>query len=320
MISAAIICAYFGQLPGSFEPWLRSCELNPSIDFLLFTDQEITDNPCNVYVNKLSFEEVQRLTNENMKVEVKLEYPYKLCDLKPMYGIIFRKYLAKYDYWGHCDMDVVFGDIRYFLEKYDLNKYDKFLDLGHLSLYRNTVENNQRFKLNGSRCGSWQEVVSDSSGHAFDERGGIVQIFKKNQVPLFDQRIFADISVIYHRFRRTLEDTNYDQQVFYWENGKVYRDFWVKGEKRNEEFIYIHFQKRNFSEPLFDVRQSKSFFVGPDGFTEKYQDTSVSDVKLINPFMGQDFEAKELKQFQRKQKVDRFRRKAKRILASWGKL
>ena len=197
MISVIIICAYFGNLPGCYDTWLYSCKFNSTIDFLLITDQDVNNTPNHVHVIKMTFKEVQLLTDNTIGRHVSLDYPYKLCDLKPLYGVMFEKYLIGYDYWGHCDMDLVFGNIRGFLNKYHLENYDKFLDLGHLSLYRNTKENNQRFKDEGSKCGSWIDVITDINGYAFDERNGIYQIYLYNKYSQFDRRIYADIATIY---------------------------------------------------------------------------------------------------------------------------
>lgn len=293
MTSVGIICAYFGKLQSSLDAWLRSCEFNPTIDFILLTDQPVQSTPNNVRVVRMTFAEVQTLVNEKMQSSVALERPYKLCDLKPMYGIIFEDLLRQYDYWGHCDMDMVFGDIRYYLDKYDLDKYDKFLNLGHLSLYRNSKENNLRFKQDGSKCGSWLEVITHGNGYAFDEINGIYQIFKTNQYPMFDKRIFADMTPIYRRFRCSQRDPNYDHQVFYWENGKVFRDYWINGEKEKEEFIYIHFQKRSFLNsfsPSFDIKTATSFFIGPSGFWKKDGPADINSVAAINPFRGHLYE------------------------------
>jgi hypothetical protein len=318
MISVAVICAYFGELPGSYEPWIYSCKFNPSIDFLLITDQKIESPYQNVHIINSSFSEVQKLTNRKLNCQVALERPYKLCDLKPLYGIIFAEYLKGYDYWGHCDMDMVFGDIRSFLEKYNLKKYDKFLDLGHLSLYRNTYENNVRFKESGSLCGSWEDVVVDVKGHAFDERNGIYQIFIKNQYPQFDGRIYADISAIYKRFRCALDDKNYDYQAFYWEDGKTYRDYWENKIRKKEEFIYIHFQKRGLSKPTFDINNCNAFYIGPLGFFEKKKDTKLLDVEKINPYKGKLYEKAELWRFNTKNLISKVKRKTKTIFNIGG--
>ncbi|MGI6007094.1 MAG: DUF6625 family protein [Ruminococcus sp.] len=294
MNSVAVICAYFGKLPSCYGVWQRSCEYNPSIDFLLFTDQKVPEHPQNIHVIAMDFEDIKALVDRKMGCHVALEYPYKLCDLKPMYGVIFEDYIKYYDYWGHCDMDMVFGDIRSFFDRYELEKYDKFLDLGHLSLYRNTVENNYRFKCDGSQCGSWENVVNESKGHAFDERNGIYQIYKSNGFSVFDKRIYADIAIIYKRFRCALEDVNYDQQIFYWERGKTFRDYWVNGERKSEEFIYIHFKKRDFKTPDFLPEKSTMFYIGPNGFTEKQGETNVDIVAQVNPFKGSLHEKLEL--------------------------
>lgn len=315
MTSVAVICAYFGKLPPSFGVWMRSCEFNSTIDFILFTDQQIDNAPRNVHVISKEFSEVQELADRKMQRHVALEYPYKLCDLKPMYGIIFDDFISEYNYWGHCDMDMVFGDIRYFLEKYNLEKYDKFLNLGHLSLYKNNDDNNRRFMLSGSKCGTWEKVISHSDGFAFDETNGIYQIYLVNKYPVFDKRIFADISMIYQRFRLALNDTNYDHQVFYWKNGKVYRDYWSEGERRVEEFIYIHFKKRKFSYPEFDAMTTTSFYICPTGFHEKVEVSDISIVSKMNPFKGALHEKAELLQFDVKDFIGRVKRKLKRSVS-----
>lgn len=309
MKSVAIICAYFGALPGCYRTWLRSCECNPSIDFLLFTDQEIVSHFANFHPIRMTFEEMRSLVNERIGYKVALDYPYKLCDLKPMYGIFFEKYLEKYDYWGHCDMDLVFGDLRSFFEQYELEKYDKFLDLGHLSIYRNTSENNKRFMQKGSCCGSWKDVISDVCGHAFDERNGVYLIYKENGYPMFEKRIYADIATIYKRFRCALEDTNYDYQIFYWENGKTYRDYWMNGKRYTEEFIYIHFKKRRFAEPYFDVEKADAFYICPRGFVEKKETTTIERINELNPYKGARYEKKELQCFKLQELKTRVYRK-----------
>lgn len=49
---------------------------------------------------------------------------YKLCDFKPTYGLIFSEYIAKYDFWGMGDIDVIYGNIRDFITEDVLNNND----------------------------------------------------------------------------------------------------------------------------------------------------------------------------------------------------
>lgn len=290
MNSIAVICVYFGKLPSYYGVWQKSCEYNPSIDFLLFTDQIIPVHAKNIHVITMEFDDMKTLVDKAMGQHVALEFPYKMCDLRPMYGLIFEEYIQGYDYWGHCDMDMVFGDLQSFFDKYEIDKYDKFLNLGHLSIYKNTPEINQRFKCEGSRCGSWKKIISEREGHNFDEVVGIYQIYKANGFSVFDKRIYADIATVYKRFRCALKDINYDQQVYYWENGKTYRDYWVNGEKKTEEFIYIHFKRRVFEAPTFEPEMVDSFYIGPNGFSEKKGIATLETVKAINPFKGKAYE------------------------------
>ena len=73
---------------------------------------------------------------------------------------------------------------------------------------------------------------------------------------MFEKRIFADISMIYKRFRLALDDKNYDKQIFYWENGKVYRSYYLDKDLHKEEFIYIHFKKRKMN--IFNLERDKT--------------------------------------------------------------
>ena len=312
MTKIAIISVYYGTLPTFYRLWLRSCEYNPSIDFYLVTDIAVDNLPKNVRIIKMTFSEFHTLTERKLGRNVRIDAPYKLCDYKPMYGQILEDYLVGYDYWAHCDMDMVFGDLRKFFDAYDLCKYDRFLHLGHLSLYRNTSQCNHYYMLPGSRCGSWEDVVTNPKNCLFDEWSGIYGIFHENHLPMFEERIFADISMIYSRFRLALDDPNYDQQVFYWDDGHVYRTYWLNGEEKTEEFIYIHFKKRKFGKEPFDAATIKAFFIGPDGFNEKTGLVRREDVDRINPYQGVEYEKRELKhqrQMEERQKwKDRFNR------------
>ncbi len=58
---------------------------------------------------------------------VSIPRPYKLVDFRPAFGELFSEYLLQYDFWGHCDLDVIFGDIRAFVTNDITLNYDKLL-------------------------------------------------------------------------------------------------------------------------------------------------------------------------------------------------
>lgn len=310
MTKIAIIAVYYGKLPEWFRLWIKSCEYNQTIDFLFFTDQEIENTSENIKIYNISFNNLKELIKNKLGMKISLECSYKLCDFKPIYGAIFSDYLKGYDYWGHCDIDLIFGDIRYFLEKYELENYERFLHLGHFSLYKNTEKSNNYFKLSGSKCGDWRIVVSNSRHFAFDEWAGIYGIYKKNNITMFEKRIFADISMIYKRFRLALDDKNYDKQIFYWENGKVYRSYYLDKDLHKEEFIYIHFKKRKMN--IFNLERDKtrSFYISSNGFYEKFEkETKLEDIDKYNYFPGKMKEKIELFIFNFKEFIKKIKNK-----------
>ena len=111
------------------------------------------------------------------------------------------------------------------------------MHLGHLSFYRNTQKGSSVFKLDGAVCGSWEDVVSTNLNCLFDEWNGIYGIYKLHNVPMFEEKIFADISISRRRFFLSQDCPNYNQQVFYWQDGGVYRTYIQNGEIKKEEFI-----------------------------------------------------------------------------------
>ena len=61
---------------------------------------------------------------------------------------------------------------------------------------------------------------------------------------MFSNRIFAEIKTFHKRFRLKKSDRNYKHQIFYYEDGKIYRAY-KKGKKiEKEEYIYIHFRRK----------------------------------------------------------------------------
>lgn len=300
--SICTITAYFGKFNNYFKLWLKSCSLNDTIDFLIFTDIEYDGFlPNNVKMIKMSLGEIERRAIDVLGFNVRIRKPYKLCDFRPLYGLIFKDYLAGYEYWGHNDMDMIYGDIRKFLVEYSYEKYDKFLPLGHLAFYKNNCDVNQYFKMSGSKCGSYTEVLLKDNVLGFDEVRGIGSIMMKNNKKLFFKRIFADIATIYSRYVISVFasvdgccEKNYKYQIFYWENGHLYREYYENKSWNRQEFVYIHFQKRPNFEVDFDSDLVDSFYITPKGFFPKKEKVSIEVIQQFNPYKSFVFEKGEL--------------------------
>lgn len=295
MNEICVVTAYFGVLPGSFGPWLRSCEANPDVDFLIVGDCRTPELPENVSHVWMTLEEMRDKCRRKVKPDAVLGRPYKCCDYKPVYGEVFDDLLEGYLYWGHCDMDMVFGDLAKFLNRIDFKRYDKVYPLGHLSLYRNVPEVNVRYRLPGARCGSFEEVFSSDRPFAFDEQSGIDDIYRGFGFPFYEGRDFADISSIYRRFRLALDDPNHDRQMFYWDRGKAYRAYIENGLVGIDEFAYVHFKKRSFKRPEFNIEECDSFSFGPLGYIERPGGGTpgAAEIDRVNPYHGRAFERAE---------------------------
>ena len=60
MYKIAYVVPFFGKFPKGFEFWLLSCKCNPTIDWLIFTDDQTPyDYPENVKVTYFSFEKMK---------------------------------------------------------------------------------------------------------------------------------------------------------------------------------------------------------------------------------------------------------------------
>ncbi len=129
-----------------------------------------SDSP-NIHVRKSSLEEIRVRTQDVMHCSVALNNPYKLCDLRPLYGILFEQEVQNYDFWGYCDCDLIFGDIRSFVTEDVLDSHNSILGLGHFHLQRTKDQLYQKV-LDDSRTRdglTLREVLSSDTNYGFDE-------------------------------------------------------------------------------------------------------------------------------------------------------
>lgn len=254
-MKVCLILPYFGKLPNYFNFFLKTAGLNKSISWLLITDDRTEfDYPDNFKVEYKQFEEIKEMVTSKLQTEVNLERAHNLCDMKPAYGFIFKEYLLEFDYWGHCDPDIIWGDFSAFLNWDDLKKYDKLFFLGHLSLYKNTEENNKRFKIKIDDVKRYKEVFNYPMGTLFDEKfyKSINTIFIKNKFPIYLNSFAADI----YSYNSHFVLSNYDLEhhcyyrsknkiIFTWEDGKVFGYELINNNQiKKKEYLYIHLQKR----------------------------------------------------------------------------
>ena len=47
-----------------------------------------------------------------------------MAEYKPAFGVVFEDFLTGYSHWGYCDLDMVLGNLPFFIEAEELTNYD----------------------------------------------------------------------------------------------------------------------------------------------------------------------------------------------------
>lgn len=200
-ISKLLIVPFFGPLP----EWMDKYEKPEGYDLLLDTDLE-------------GFKErVERVLD--MECDVK-PGEGKVWDFRPALGLLYAKEVKGYDFWGHTDLDCIYGDVDKwvtdeFLNGVDIHSNHNTYVCGCWTLYRNTERVNNLFK----EYPHWREKM----------RGG-------------------PNGWVEAEYSRTVEASGVPYQYTFWqgnpytetpnlrkENGKLYQD--------GEEIAMFHFRR-----------------------------------------------------------------------------
>lgn len=284
MKRVAFIIPYFGNLPDYFQIYLDSCSYNKSFDWLIFSDDTTEfDYPSNVHLYHMTFEQCKNLVQSKFNFEIALSTPQKLCDYKCAYGEIFKDYLKEYHWWGHCDTDQIFGNLKSFITEDMLEKYDKIGSLGHLTLYRNTAENNRVY----TTTERYKQVFTTERGCAFDEwlPGNINEIYLASHKNIMLENYGADINP----YMTTFQTVHYDlsrnmyckseikNSVFCFDNGKLSQIYISNGKLTEKEYPYAHLQKRAMKDLRSDKNTAKYCIV-----PNKFVDYTQAYDKLLN--------------------------------------
>lgn len=301
MNRVCIIIPHFGHFPNYFPLFLMTCSWNKKFNWLIFTDDETPyDYPSNVKCVKITFSELKEKIARKFEYDISLERPYKLCDYRPLYGYIFSDYLTEYTHWGHCDTDTIMGNLGNFVTDDLLNGYDKIFQLGHLSIYKNTLEINcmamQKYK-GRNVC---KDILQNPNNCWFDEEWDPQHNISINKILLeYGKKVYTkdlslNISFCYNRFVRVVctgnitDKTPYGfewetkkKALYVWEKGNLCRHY-VSGDKLiTEEFPYLHLQKRPMKMQK-DILGMERFEIIPDEFRVcKYTNVTIDNFSSI---------------------------------------
>lgn len=260
----AILICFFGKLPWYFHYFVHTCKYNPTIDFFIITDDRSWSYslPENVSLIHQEMKELNRTATQKLGFTTNIREAYKLCDFKPAYGFLFPEIVEGYDFWGHGDIDVIFGDIRRFitdkmLENHELVNVRHDFISGYFLLFRNNEKMNTLFM----RSKDYKKVLSSPTHYCFDETNFQWGDFSDlNRYP----RKKHEVESMMHLVRR-LEKNN--ELITYFDfhviEGLPGRLKWEKGKlfyKNGYEIMLYHmiyfkkiFRPNSISLPLPDV-------------------------------------------------------------------
>lgn len=278
MKKCCFIIPYFGKLPNYFELFAKTCASNVDYKWLIFTDDKTNYKiPQNIEIIHMEFSDLRRKIQEKFDFEISLTQPYKLCDYKPAYGYIFEEYLSNYKFWGHCDLDILLGNLNKFITEDMLNTYDKIFCLGHMILYKNTKENNRIFMqpLNGKFI--YKKIYQSEKNFIFDETFGGIEnintIFLNCNKKVYMEDLSLNFNINHTKFIRTVfnpkslqfENEQYKKAIYLWKKGNILRIYKKEKRLQIEEYPYAHFQQRNMK---FDrsILSLNSFKIIPNKF------------------------------------------------------
>lgn len=167
----ALVVVWLGPWPDWFPYFLKSCHISREIDWLLFSNSSAPQcPPPNVHFKEFSRVDLEQRFRSRLGADWRLSSGYKLCDLKPLYGHLFDDLLNNYDFWGYCDIDVVFGRLQSFLlpqlRDADVLTSTHNIVAGHLTILRN----NEELRTLYQQCEGWKEIIFSDKHFAFDEK------------------------------------------------------------------------------------------------------------------------------------------------------
>jgi hypothetical protein len=268
--SMRLVVPHFGQRPPYLPLVLRSMAANPDVSWLLLTEQPVSDAPPNVAVQLCGFDDLVRRIQGSFDFEISLDRPYKVCDFRPAFGEIFADELAGYDFWGHSDLDVIFGRIREHLPAAAFEA-DKILFNGNFSLYRNNAETAGWYRHEVGKV-SYRDAMTNPAAMHFDEWAGIYYIVEDLRAPAWHDDVIFDIS--FRRYRPRAEGSpSPDPRRYAWEDGEICEYRLEGGRLVRRTALLIHLQKRVLRAPAPDVLVAGRYWILPNGFAVQHRVT-----------------------------------------------
>jgi len=266
-----VFVCYFGKAPWYLDYFLQSCVDNQDVDFIFFTDiKEIEIKGDNMKIVPISFEDFRDKINSYFSFELNIQHPMKLCDIRTSFGEVFQDLIKDYDFWGYCDVDVVFGRIRYFLDDEVLENNDVIFTktdypTGFFAIYKNDITISSLYRSTPD----YIKVFQNEKLLCFDECGGhYSQVC--NGINILDTEYVIDS--MHHILERNRDSVNVLYEFYSIEGtpGKIKYDNGVLIYKNEFEVLLYHMTsfKNNYylKENILKKKELHDYFIGEFSF------------------------------------------------------
>ena len=238
----AIVNTYFGTPPAWLPAFFRSCQANPDVQWLIYADFEaVPPTPDNVSIRFLDLRGFNDRASAAVGVPITIDRATlrKVCDFKPIYGLMFADDLEDFEWWAYSDLDVVWGDIRKFVT-------DDLLDSqiiisprqrklgGHGTFVRNTDATNRTFDI----VPDVRSILTNPTYLRLDEN-----ILTNHLRALIATSSFKARPKIYWEQEMTIT-AEYQKALL--AGGADWRMWWRNGrafDAEGREVMYLHFHK-----------------------------------------------------------------------------
>lgn len=269
----AVIIPYFGVLPHWFPYFVKSVAHSPILDVLLLTDAQVESPfPENIKVHTFSLADFGKLASRALSLPVSLATPFKVCDFKPAFGVIFQQYIHDYEFWAFGDIDLVYGNLASFLQpllsNHDVISCRKGWISGSLCVLRNCKEVNSLY----TRSADWKKAFLSPDYFLFDELGGLFYaevlngadlLLLKGQVESFThvvKRAAQEGSLRCAFNDLACEHIDWGESIFY-DNGRLTKL------RDSSAVMYVHYvcMKRRFFEVPMVATVPDKFFIRKTG-------------------------------------------------------
>ena len=302
MKSILLIVDYFAERwPEWFPLFLESCARNPSIEWIIHTDcPESCAPPRNVSISKMTWSQYQAHVSHKLGIALQTDRRYKICDLRPAYGVIWEDEIARYDFFGWSDIDLVYGDLRHFLTDavlaHNVVSTHTWCFSGHLCLLRNRAWVRNAFR----KLPDWRRAMESRENLRYDEDHFFRVFVRPNRYTPAWLKPLVWLADRLDPFRAKYRNVYLTEQyttplvpglwaesattrhadVWYWKDGRVTND-----QNGDRQFMYLHFMNyvsARWMDPRYGTRApwssigrlvdfdaalaGRGFRIGVDGF------------------------------------------------------